>query len=287
MAQKFTSIAENILFTTLRIVTRVQDGSSGVGTAFLYSIEKGDQSAIFVVTNKHVVAGALTGDILFTQRASDGQPDLQNKYALHVTDFEAMWRGHPDPSVDVTIAAFVPLLNHLKSQGIDPYYKTVGEGLAPNAQMLEELDALEECVFVGYPSDIWDSTHNLPVTRRGMTATHPAVDFRGTPTFLLDASVFPGSSGSPVLIYNRGAVPTSKMGATTIGTRVVFLGLLASVFFREQEGRLEQRPVPTAQADVPVTTEMLDLGVVFKARTIRETIDEHFPNLFGADEGAS
>jgi hypothetical protein len=120
-----------------------------------------------------------------------------------------------------------------------------------------------------------------------VTATHPAVDFRGTPTFLLDASVFPGSSGSPVLIYNKGAIPTSKTGATTIGTRVVFLGILASVFFREQEGRLESHPVPTAQGDVPVTQEMLDLGIVFKARTIREAIDHHFPNLFGSTGGAS
>lgn len=278
--QNFTSPAEQLLFTVLRVTTIAADGSSGVGTAFLYSVEEGGQSAIFLVTNKHVIAGAVSADLRFTKKRSDGQPDLADKYILTVTDFEAMWRGHPDPEVDVAVAPFIPLLQHLEREGVDPYVKWIGDDLAPSAKVLENLDALEECVFMGYPNDIWDAVHNLPVSRRGLTATHPAVDFRGAPVFLLDASVFPGSSGSPVLVYNRGAFPTAKTGAVTVGTRVVFLGLIASVFYREEEGRLEALPIPTTADQVPVTKEMLDLGVVFKARTIRETIDHHFPDLF-------
>lgn len=262
-----------------------EDGSSGIGTAFLYSIEQSDESTIFLVTNKHIVRGTESGDLHFTRQGADGQPDLGNKYILTVTDFAAAWHGHPDPAVDVAIAPFVPLLQHVQSEGVEPYYRSIGEFLAPTGDTLDNLDAFEERVFVGYPYDIWDSAHNLPIARRGLTATHPAVDFRGAPVFLLDASIFSGSSGSPVLVYNSGAFRTAKGGPVTVGTRIVFLGLIASVFYREQEGRLEARPIPTGRDDVPVTQEMLDLGVVFKARTIRETVDHHFPDLFGSQAG--
>jgi hypothetical protein len=278
---EFKSTAEHILFTTLRISTVAAGGARGVGTSFFYSVEKGGKTALFLVTNKHVVKGASSGDLLFTLKNESGQPDLERKYALTVTDFESLWRGHPNPDVDVTVAPLVPLFEQLNQKGISPYYRSIGESLVPSGEVLENLDALEECVFVGYPNDIWDSRHNLPVARRGITATHPAVDFKGDPVFLLDASVFPGSSGSPVLILNRGAFPVSKGGGMTVGTRVVLLGVIASVFFREQKGRIESRPIPTVADDQLVTQEMLDLGIVFKARTIRETINHHFPNMFG------
>jgi hypothetical protein len=54
----------------------------------------------------------------------------------------------------------------------------------------------------------------LPISprffRRGMTATPPQLDYCGRPTFLIDASVFGGSSGSPVFLditHARGPSP--------------------------------------------------------------------------------
>ena len=62
--------------------------------------------------------------------------------------------------------------------------------------------------------------------------------------------------------------------AWTVGSeRVVFLGVLAAVLYRELAGSLEFRDVPTATQVVPVNKEMIGLGVAHKAVTVVETIE--------------
>lgn len=59
--------------------------------------------------------------------------------------------------------------------------------------------------MIGYPNGLWDSQNNLPIIRRGITATSVKKDYNGKKEFLIDAAVFPGSSGSPVFIFNEGS----------------------------------------------------------------------------------
>src|SRR5439155_8993915 len=65
---------------------------------------------------------------------------------------------------------------------------------------LTAFDAVEDIVMVGYPSGLWDSTNNYPLVRRGITASHPGIDFEGKPQIAIDMACFEGSSGSPVLL---------------------------------------------------------------------------------------
>jgi len=135
------------------------------------------------------------------------------------------------------------------------------------------LDAVEEVIFVGYPNGIYDSVNNLPITRRGSTATPPSVDYEGKPIFLIDASVFQGSSGSPVLIYDNGSW-LSRDGGLISGIRLFLLGVLGSVFFRETDGTLSFEEIPAAVKPVVKTSQMIDLGIVYKSTTIIETIEQ-------------
>ena len=143
--------------------------------------------------------------------------------------------------------------------------------MVPSQKQLDELDALEEITFVGYPNGIYDSKNLLPIIRKGTTATPPQIDYEGKPMFLVDASVFPGSSGSPVLICNTGGFATKNGFA--VGTRVMLLGLISSVLVQKEDNTLQFISIPTTTT-IPIvrTTQMIDLGVVFKASTILETI---------------
>ena len=85
--------------------------------------------------------------------------------------------------------------------------------------------------------------------------------------------MFPGSSGSPIFAYDRGAWLSGTRDWTVGSERVVFLGVLASVLYRELDGSLEFRDIPTATQAVPVNKEMIDLGVAHKAVTVVETIE--------------
>jgi len=98
------------------------------------------------------------------------------------------------------------------------------------------------------------------------------VDFENTPCFFIDASVFGGSSGSPVFLLNQGMY-SDKSGMTNIGSRCFFVGVIASVFFRRQFNRIVAIPIPTHAQPMAEQQEMIDLGIVFKARTVVEAVE--------------
>ena len=139
-------------------------------------------------------------------------------------------------------------------------------------EQVSELDALEEILFVGYPSGIYDAKNLMPILRRGTTATPPQLDYGGAKVFLVDASVFPGSSGSPVLICNQGSYGTRQ--GIVIGTRVLFLGVIAQVVIQEEEGTIQIVAAPSSLTPVVRTRQMIDLGIVYKAVTVVETVQE-------------
>ncbi len=54
--------------------------------------------------------------------------------------------------------------------------------------------------------------------------------------------------------------------------RLFFLGVVASVYFRQDINQVQIVPVPTTDMSVVVSKQMINLGLVFKASTIVEAI---------------
>ncbi len=188
------TIAEQLFFTTVRIDTITANGAQGSGTGFFFSHKVGEETFPFLVTNKHVVAGMREGALSFLQRR-DTLPTLGSGFRLGIDDWTQAWFGHPDPNIDIAICPFAPLEAHIKQQhNVDLFYRYVSSDMIPTPQQAAELDAVESVTFIGYPNGVWDSKNLLPVARRGTTASPIEVDFDGTPRFLIDASVFGGSS---------------------------------------------------------------------------------------------
>ncbi len=263
-----TTVAEQLLFTTVRIETATPDGS-GAGTAFIFGVQRAEKNFLFLVTNKHVINGASTGRFFFT--LSDGEhPQIGQRFDIEIDQFEQQWFGHPNPDIDVAALPLGPLLNIIEKAGKKVFFKSISENLIPSAEQLDQLDAIEEVVFIGYPNGIYDSKNLMPVVRRGTTATHVQIDYEGKPLFLIDASVFPGSSGSPVLIANSGGYVTK--GGFVVGGRLLFLGIISSVAIREEHGQITFMTAPTAQIPIVKTQQMIDLGIVYKASTVLETV---------------
>lgn len=267
-----STVAEQLLFATVRIETADLSGHTGVGTGFFFGVERDQKQYGFLVTNKHVIRNASTGRILFTV-AEDKKPVLGKTHWLNISNFDQWWHGHSDPDVDVAIAPVGDAIRSITDQGVPLYHTFIGENLIPDTKQVEDFDAIEDIVFLGYPNNIWDDVNNLPVIRRGITATHLAVDFRGKKQFLIDASVFPGSSGSPVFILKVGSY-NSRAGGLVVGNKLAFLGIVSSVFYRREEGKIEMAEAPTAMVPVPVSQEMVDLGLVIKASALIEVVEQ-------------
>jgi len=278
---RIQTIAEQLLYVTVRLETQGTDPHKlGVGTSFIFGLKREKGTFLCLVTNKHVIQGARIGRFFFTQRKGDG-PDMGKRLNIEMDSFETRWFGHPDPEIDITAMPLVPIIEEIKKKyGKEIFFKQLNQSLIPNAEQIEEFDALEDIVFVSYPSGIYDTINLLPVFRRGITATPIQIDYTGKPIFLIDASIFPGSSGSPVFVYKTSGY-TDRKGAFVIrsGPRLFLAGIVSQVVIREETGTLEFVSIPTAKVPIIKTQQIIDLGVVFKASAIVETIEDLFSLL--------
>ena len=265
---KQSSFADQLLFSTVRIETTDSDGRSYVGTGFIVNYEVSDGPP-FLVTNRHVVNGMQLATLFFTERKGDS-PVLGSRVDIGMVLPEEQWTGHPDPDVDISVIQIDSRFKYLGDNRGNIYYRAIPTSMFASEENLEDLNALEEIIFVGYPSGLFDSRNLLPITRRGITATHPNVDYEGRPVFLIDASVFRGSSGSPVFLYKPGlSLDGTKLSLTHAS---MFLGVLANTAMAKDKSYVETE---VKRGDQIVRfDQMLDIGVVFKARKVEEAIEE-------------
>lgn len=270
---EINSITKKLLFNTVRVDTELMDGSAGSGTAFVVShthANAGRGTHTFIVTNRHLVDGVRRGGLVFTQKRN-GQPLLGQRFQLNIEDFPHAWFMHPDPAVDLAIIPMRPLEQAARDQGVELYYQVIDSRLAPDAHVLHALDALEEVLFVGYPSGVWDQVNLMPILRRGTTATPMTLDFEGRAEFLIDAAVYPGSSGSPVFVYQ----PDMPRGQSHAGPKFIFAGVIAAVFFREEANHLVPAPVPANTQGTVMGSEMIDLGLVIKSQAVIDVMNAY------------
>jgi hypothetical protein len=99
---------------------------------------------------------------------------------------------HPDCTVDLCAILLGPMVNLWKqaNPGRAVFYKILTENLIMKNDELELLDVAEQVLMVGCPNGIWDEHNGFPLFRRGVTASHPALNFQGRPEFALDIGGF-------------------------------------------------------------------------------------------------
>lgn len=265
------SPSEQLAHATVRIETSHNDGSIGTGTGFFFNFAGKEPGLRIptIVTNKHVVADAPIGKVHLTFKDEHGEQAVGKHLALQIENFSPAWVGHPDPSVDLCVLPINPMLAHLDSQGQRFFFVPLDETLIPTHEELADLMALEDILMIGYPNGIWDSTNNMPILRRGVTATHPRLDYEGRKEFVIDAACFPGSSGSPVFLFNQGTWST-RQGANIGGTRIKLLGLLYAGPQHTASGEVRIVNVPTQQRAVAFSTIPNNLGFVIKSERLNE-----------------
>lgn len=260
--------AEQLFFTTAYVRGKGPE-TSWVGTGFVHSVEVEGGTLHLLVTNKHVLAGATAIAVRMVEGKPDGGPILGRSTEITTEGMhDGLWVGHPDERVDVGVFPIGNVVNTMAENGHPPFFRAIGDEHFADAALVSELDALEPVTFIGYPAGLYDEVNFLPIARQGTTATPIAVDYAGLPAFMIDASVFQGSSGSPVFLRQQGMFAT-RDGNTKVGNRLALLGVLAAVQTRNVVGKIiETRTV--LGVSVP---EVLDLGIVYKASAIRETVD--------------
>lgn len=183
--------------------------------------------------------------------------------------FSTNWFFHS--TQDVCFCFVNPLFEKVKKlTGKNVFYIATDETLIYSEENLKSLSSLEPVVMVGYPNGLWDTLHNYPLFRTGVTAAHPAYDFNNKNIGLVDMACFPGSSGSPIYIMNENGY-SDKRGNTYLGKqRLIFLGILYAGPFTKINGEIVVVDIPTKQQAFSQMKTMINLGYYVKAHELSE-----------------
>ena len=257
------NVFEQLMFSVLRIECLNDNGNvKSIGTGFLLLRPVGaDAFKLYLVSNKHVLGDTETIQVVFTDKY-DGEPRFGNSHIFSISNVRQNVVVHSNPNVDIAVLECTGLFSRFSDNLFCKFvsYDMLAEFNEP------ELTIAENVIFIGYPNDRFDKVNNLPLVRTGIISSHPKYDYNGDPIFIIDAQVFPGSSGSPVFIDLT--YENFKNGQIVIGQRnIKLLGIVSATMVRNNI--LQAIPVGTAFT----TQEVLGLGIVYKATAIKEVID--------------
>ncbi len=189
---------------------------------FLKAAEDGRRLyEIFLVTNKHV----LEGETQTTLRFNPNGEEPAREFTIDLVDAEGtpVWLGHPDAQTDVGVLGINA--RRLDEEGIRfSFFKTDSE--VPDRLQATRLGFCEgDGVFVlGFPLGLVGEHRNYVVVRQGAIARIRDALAGATKEFLVDATVFPGNSGGPVV--SRPEPVLDPSGGPR--ARSYLLGLVAS-----------------------------------------------------------
>lgn len=254
-----------LIRTTIRIEVKTKDGIA-TGTGFFYQFEIDEAKIPVIVTNKHVIKDGVEGILIFSVADNEGNIIEAKKHYLTITEFEKAWILHPDNNIDLCIMPIAQILEENLKQNINLVCNILRKEDIINDKEIKDLSKLEDVTIIGYPDGIWDSYNNLPILRRGITATPICYDFENTPKFLIDAAIYGGSSGSPVFIFNQGSYSINN--ALYAGSRMKLVGIVYAVAQHMITGEMKIIDIPTVNKPISIMQIPNNLGVVIKANQL-------------------
>ncbi len=214
-------------FEILKSVVYIKNSFNQVGTGFLISKKmSNDKSTVFLITNKHVLQNKETGEFsqsiavrfyLKQSGTSDGRikwvsfPIFNNDKKIRDRIFL-----HPEESVDIAGLIVTDIL--VSHPELEPMSIPESAILTRERMEQEVINAGENVFILGYPAGIFSSANFLPLVKSGIISSATNEDLLLTlekttikgKIFLVEAALFGGNSGGPVLIKPRWKVTKDK-----------------------------------------------------------------------------
>lgn len=196
-----------------------------IGTGFLVSrkeISAPDRATAYLITNKHVIHGQQVICIRFNSTAGE----LIRDYGISLMNLDgsAAFSAHPNDRTDIVAIQINPntLINDNSIWGafdLDDHTLTLEQMASTGVQEGSLVYAL------GFPMNLVDDI-KAPICRLGCISRvmDAFVHRKGTPCFLVDAQVFPGNSGGPII--SRPEYTTIVGTATNASANLI--GILSS-----------------------------------------------------------
>ena len=226
---------------------------------------------LWLVTNRHVLvsqdntlAESLTFHVRKLTRGLEWHSIVLDRDQLYKRVF-----FHPNSEADVAAIRVIDLLTELlqftHEQEKWMNWFAVSEDNFPGENKIS-VEAADDVIVVGYPRGFYD-THNLfPILKSGVIATRWGAHFEGKPCFLIDAKLFPGSSGSIVISKPIGAVIEDGKLFQAKTKQFAFLGVFSGEPFRRNQ------PIELENMTI-IEKESFNVGIVWYYWLVNETIN--------------
>ena len=260
--------------------TSSSDSTTFGGTGFLLFHDVGyGKGSVYLVTNKHLLpkpAKQASIHIRVAVREPNGSKRVQEIEVPVARDGKYLntVRLHPDPGTDVAAIDITSIALGSKMQLlVDAIqsHRCLDLSMLMTSERLQnsQIGPMTPVYVVGFPAALFDPRNVSPLARIGYISSEPRDGFdfnaalrrrlhlpRHLNGFLIDANVYPGASGSLVLLAN--GTPTSQPAAS----EPAILGIVGG-------------SIPIFDESLQ-SYERIGLGVVYSADAISEVIQ-----LFG------
>jgi len=170
-----------------------------IASGFLYgykSPQTNDKYLIFLVTCKHVFQNKKS---IVIRLNKDNHEDSQEfEIGLMDQNGKKIWLAHHDLEIDCAVL-------HLNAQKLKELGILItafqSDQNSANRNKMRDLGIVEgDSIFVlGFPMGIVDPKRNLAIVRGGIISRIRDLYSRNSNNFIIDASIFPGNSGGPVV----------------------------------------------------------------------------------------
>ena len=268
------TLAEELLYSTVKLTACKAGSPVSTGTGFfMYFAKEGDQLFPAIVTNKHVVQGA--DQITAICHFADGDKPSGKFVTCNMAIAPESYIEHPDIGVDLCAISMGDIMNQAQAAGTPIFARWIDQSIIPSDNDWQYFDAIEEVIMVGCPNGISDEVNNLPMSRRGITASALSRKYNGKDEFMVDMACFPGSSGSPVFIYDRNGYLDRRTNTYKMGQhRIVFVGILYAGPQIASNGQIILGQQPRV-----MVAAMMHLGNVIRSSALH-AVDAEFRRRF-------
>ncbi len=229
--------------------------------------------ATWIVTNRHVLLPKVEGNeiipdtITFHVRKLVGQGIVWEPVILDVTEIKKRLKLHTDSEVDVAILRVDDLLRERMKPG--NLYMTLSsvseEDLPENKNISAEV--ADDVVIIGYPKGFYDEKNFFPIVKSGIIATRWGMNFNDMPVFLIDAKLFPGSSGSIVVTKPISSIVAEGPMKDERETEFAFLGVYSGEPFRQHE------PIDLGDIII-IRKDSFNVGTVWYGKLVVDIVKE-------------
>lgn len=259
------TIAEELLYSTVKINGYKNENLVSMGTGFIIGFTVSDDRNIFMlITNKHVLNKVAEVRVVF-HISNNGYPSGKS-VSCTIPKNKDFIIDHPSDDIDLCGIFLGPVIDWADKNNTPIFFRTIHPSLIPLEEDWVFFDAIEDVTMIGYPRGIFDEVNNLPIVRRGITASSLSNKYNGRPEFMVDMACFPGSSGSQIFLFDRTGYFDRRKNIYIMGaSRLKLIGVLYAGPLVTNSGHLILGVAPRISVE-----SMMHLGNALRSSVIVE-----------------